>query len=219
MKHSLEIFDEPKILIPGIPAAYRLFFQESIRALGPTASLLPSSRFLAAALLKPIDFRRASTLVELGPGTGAVTRQVLKRMRPDARLFAIDINPTFIDHLRKSCRDPRLIPVCGSATELLSLLALHGAGSVDAVVSSLGLTSMNGRTRMFILRQIEDCLASSGTMTQYQYVHASAGHFDIQRFRFSKFDEGRFLRKFFGDVTVEHVILNFPPARVFTCRE
>src|SRR6476646_11158879 len=84
---------------PDIPNAYRLFFRESMRSLGPTASMSPSSRYLANALTKPIDFRRARTVVELGPGTGAVTNEILKRMRPDAKLFAVDINETFIDHL------------------------------------------------------------------------------------------------------------------------
>src|SRR5690242_10761538 len=54
----------------GIPPAYRLFFQEFVKSHGPTASVIPSSRHLASALLRPIDFSRARTIVELGPGTG-----------------------------------------------------------------------------------------------------------------------------------------------------
>jgi phosphatidylethanolamine/phosphatidyl-N-methylethanolamine N-methyltransferase len=200
---------------PDIPNAYRLFFQESMRSLGPTASMFPSSRYLANALTRPIDFRRARTVVELGPGTGAVTNEILKRLRPDAKLFAIDINPIFIDHLSATCHDPRLVPVHGSATTLLSLLASHDVGSVDAVVSSLGLTGMEHRTRMFIMREIGACLASHGTMTQYQY----AGHFEIAKLKLGGFNEARFLRRFFGEVSVGRVILNLPPALVFTCRK
>ena len=129
-----------------------------MRSLGPTASMFPSSRYLANALTRPIDFRRARTVVELGPGTGAVTNEILKRMRPDAKLFAVDINQTFIDHLRGTCQDPRLVPLCGSATDLQSLLAEHEVGSADAVVSSLGLTGMDHRTRTSIMRQIGGCL-------------------------------------------------------------
>ena len=143
---------------PDIPNAHRLFFQESMRCMGQTASMFPSSRYLANALTKPIDFRRARIVVELGPGTGAVTNEILKRMRPDARLFAVDINPTFIDHLNSTCQDPRLIPLCGSATDLQSLLALHDVDSADAIVSSLGLTGMDHRTRTSIMRQVGGCL-------------------------------------------------------------
>lgn len=224
MKHRVLSHNEHKnrpsghsarVSSPGIPNAYRLFFQESMRSLGPTASMFPSSRYLANALTRPIDFRRARTVVELGPGTGAVTNEILKRLRPDGKLFAIDINPIFIDHLRATCHDPRLILLRGSATDLLSLLAQHDVRSVDAVVSSLGLTGMDHGTRMFIMRQIGACLVSHGTMTQYQY----AGHFEIAKLRLGGFNEARFLRRFFGDVSVGRVILNLPPALVFTCRK
>jgi len=211
--------ETPRRSHSDIPSAHRLFFQESLRSLELTASVFPSSRYLATALLKPIDFPRVRTLVELGPGTGAVTSEMLKRLGPDGRLFAIDINQAFINHLRETCSDPRLIPVCGSAADMRSLLAPHHAGPVDAIVSSLGLTTMDHRTRMSVLREIGACLPSNGTMTQYQYVHAAAGHLDIAKLKFSRFDEARFLRRFFSDVSVGHVILNFPPAFVFTCRK
>jgi phosphatidylethanolamine/phosphatidyl-N-methylethanolamine N-methyltransferase len=212
MKHRVMSHYEP---YKNRASAYRLFFQESMRAWGPTASMFPSSRFLANALTRPIDFRSARTVVELGPGTGAVTKEILKHLRPDGKLLAIDINPTFIAHLRATCHDPRLVLLRGSATDLLSLLASHDISSVDAVVSSLGLTGMEHRARMFILRQIGACLASHGTMTQYQY----AGHFEIPRLRLGGFNEARFLRRFFADVSVGHVIRNLPPALVFTCRK
>ena len=121
---------------PDIPNAHRLFFQESMRSMGQTASMFPSSRYLANALTRPIDFRRARTVVELGPGTGAVTNEILKRMRPDAQLFAVDINQTFIDHLRGTCQDSRLVPLCGSATDLQSLLASHEVGSISREAAS-----------------------------------------------------------------------------------
>jgi phospholipid N-methyltransferase len=216
---SPEVRDSGQVSSPGLSNAYRLFFKESIRSFRPTASIFPSSRYLAEALLRPIDFLKARTIVELGPGTGAVTGEILKRLRPDGRLLAIDINPVFINHLRTACVDPRLLPVDGSATDLLSLLALHDAGSIDAVVSSLGLTRMNNRLRVSIVRQIRACLTSRGTMTQYQYVRPYPGYFDIPKLRFCKFDEAQFLRKSFRDVTVGGVLFNLPPALVFTCRK
>jgi phosphatidylethanolamine/phosphatidyl-N-methylethanolamine N-methyltransferase len=224
MSH-IELLDSPKlrhsrpVSSRGFSTAYRLFFTESIRAFRPTASIFPSSRYLADALLRPIDFRKARTIVELGPGTGAVTGEILKRLRSDGRLLAIDINPVFIHYLRTNCDDPRLIPVDGSATDLLALLALHEVGPIDAVVSSLGLTRMNNRLRISIVRQIRTCLASRGTMTQYQYVRPYPGYFDIPNFRFCKFDEAQFLRRSFRDVTVGGVLFNLPPALVFTCHK
>jgi phosphatidylethanolamine/phosphatidyl-N-methylethanolamine N-methyltransferase len=197
-----------------IPSAYRLFLQQSIRALFSTASVLPSSRFLADALVKPIDFRQARVIVELGPGTGAVTSEILKRMRPDGKLLAIDINRAFIDHLGTACADPRLIPLQGSAAELSSLLANRGMTRVDAVVSSLGLSSMENSLRTGIVREIGRCLVPGGMLTQYQYL----GNLDVPRLGIRSFDEAAFLRTYFDHVGVARVIRNFPPAIVFTCR-
>ena len=199
----------------GIPSAYRLFLQESLRSIGPTASFFPSSRALAQALTRPIDFGDVRTVVELGPGTGAITNAILKRLRPDAKLMAVDINASFIHHLRTRCHDARLIPVCGSASDLRSQLADHGLGTVDAVVSSLGLSAMDQRLRRAIMREVGICLVPGGTMTQYQYL----GNLDIPKFKIRGFNEAHFLRKFFGHVNVDHVIWNVPPAMVFTCRK
>src|SRR5258708_37456125 len=159
--------------IQDIPSAYRLFFEQSMQAWGPTASLFPSSRYLANALIRPIDFRRARTVVELGPGTGAVTNEILKRLRPDGKLIAVDINQTFIHHLRNTCHDPRLVPLCGSAADLRSLLAVHDVGPhnvapVGAVGSSFGLTAMDNQTRPSILRHVGACLLSTRTLTHSQ---------------------------------------------------
>lgn len=203
----------------AIPPAYRLFFQEFVKSHGPTASVLPSSRHLANALLRSIDFSRARTIVELGPGTGVVTREILKRLSPHGKVVAIDINQAFVNHLRNSCSDPRLVPIFGCATGLQSLLADNGIGPVDAVVSSLGLTVMDHRTRTSVIREIEAGLLPGGVMTQYQYIHMYPGHLDIPKMRFHRFDEARFLRRFFRDVSIGHVMLNFPPALVFTCRK
>ena len=50
---------------PDIPNAHRLFFQESMRSMGQTASMFPSSRYLANALTKPIDFATLRSQIEL----------------------------------------------------------------------------------------------------------------------------------------------------------
>ena len=200
-------------------SAYGLFFLESLRSFRCTASVVPSSRFLANALLKPIDFQSVKTVVELGCGTGAVTREILKRMSPGARLFAFDINPKFIRHLRLSHADERLVTILGSADDLLRVLAARGVTSAEAVVSSLGLTSMDPGKRNSIVQQVTRCLAPGGVMTQYQYVHARANFLHLPALNVYRFGEKPFLRRFFRSVETRKVLLNIPPAIVFTCRK
>ena len=92
------------------PSGRGIFFLESLKSLSSTASIFPSSRFLTSALLRPIEFGRARVIVELGIGTGAVTVELLRRMRADAMLYGIEINPAFVSHVREKVHDPRFVP-------------------------------------------------------------------------------------------------------------
>src|SRR3569833_1933751 len=59
-------------------------------------SIVPSSRFLIRQLLEPVDWSQARVSVEYGPGVGVITSEVLRRMRPDALLIAIETNPAYV---------------------------------------------------------------------------------------------------------------------------
>jgi phospholipid N-methyltransferase len=196
-----------------------LFFCESIRAFPVTASLFPSSRKLAEAMLRSIDFRKAGAIVELGVGTGVVTYEILRRMRPDAKLYAIDINPAFIRHIRAKLDDPRLVAIAGRAEELRRMLRAHGLERADAIVSSLGLSNMNDPQRRAIIGQAVDCLYPRGVLSQFQYLLTSGEPNWMCRVGVARFPGDRFLQRYFGEVKTETVMLNLPPARVFTCRQ
>jgi phospholipid N-methyltransferase len=195
-----------------------LFLTESFRSFSTTASLLPSSKHLASAMLRPIDFDRARVLVELGVGTGAVTLELLQRMRPDARLYALDINSRFIDFVRETIPDPRLVPVVGAAEDLGEILRSLGARKADAILSSLGLTTMQDNQRERILREIRGCLAPGGVVSQFQYWHSRGGPRWMRAFGLHGFPEEEFLRRYFHRISADHVLFNFPPATVYSCR-
>ena len=197
--------------------AYRLFIGEFFRTYRVTASLVPSSRFLAAAMLDPVDFRKPCTIVELGPGTGVMTKEILRRMTPDSRLFAFEVNPQFIRHLRAQHRDPRLIILHADACDLADHLRGHNAGALDAVISSLGLTSMPHSIRTRIIQQAESCLAPGGVLTQFQYLTSRRPIPDLPALRIKPFREKQFLQAYFPTITTRRVLLNFPPAVVFAC--
>lgn len=201
----------------GSDSGLGVFFFESLRSLSVTASIVPSSRSLASALLRRVDFGSANVLVELGLGTGAITAEILRRMKPHARLYAIDINPVFVSHVSHKIRDSRLIPILGDARNLAVILQEIGVQSADAVVSSLGLTSMEKEDRSAIMTQAAAHLSDSGVLTQYQYLHARASRW-ISVFGAPNFSEEDFLRGHFRDVRSEKVLWNLPPAAVYTCK-
>jgi len=199
--------------------ANRLFFRESMRTMRVTASVFPSSRFLAMAMLEQVDFRSACTVVELGSGTGVITREILRRMTPDSRLFALEINGNFVRHLRAHCQDRRLTLLEADAADLMHQLHKHKAGPVHAVISSLGLTGMSPDQRVRIVQAAKECLVPSGIMMQFQYLTSQAPVLDFPNTEIRRFQARNFLSGYFSSVSSKRVLLNLPPAEVFTCRE
>jgi len=201
-----------------VQGEYGLFFSQSLRSLSVTASLFPSSKFLASALLRPIDFGTAEVIVELGIGTGAITKEILRRLKPNAILVGLDLNPAFVNHVRRKLQDSRFIPILGQAERLGALLNRHGITRADAIVSSLGLTAMRPAQRSTILTQIAAHLNREGVLTQYQYLVAGGAAKWVPNLGQTRFAEKEFLKAHFGHVSTERVIWNLPPARVYTCR-
>src|SRR5580700_8067132 len=171
-----------------------VFLIESLRSFTTTASVLPSSKHLASAMLRPIDFERARAIVELGAGTGAVTLELLQRMRPDARLYALDINARFIEFLRETISDPRLVPLEGAAEDLGAILQQQGVRKADAIISSLGLTTMQDQQRERILWEMRECLVPGGVVSQFQYLHSRGGPRWMRALGLHGFSEEEFLR-------------------------
>lgn len=151
-------------------------------------------------LLEGVDFSTATSIVELGPGTGCVTREILRRMRSDARLLSLEINPTFVEQCRR-IGDRRLILRSACASSLPELLEQEGMGKADAVISSLPLAMMDDELVERILEASRAGLEPDGHFVQYQY---------------SLNDHVR-VKAHFSSVMLSFTPLNLPPAFVYTC--
>src|SRR5580692_10012768 len=102
-------------------------------------SIWPSSRYLVDEVLRPVDWERARVIVEYGPGVGTITTEILRRMRPDAHLVAIETNETFVRFLRTSLDDPRLHVVNDSAAEVQAVLRRLGLPLASYIISGIPL--------------------------------------------------------------------------------
>ncbi|HUX32509.1 MAG TPA: methyltransferase domain-containing protein [Gemmatimonadaceae bacterium] len=171
-----------------------------ITSIRTSGTIMPSSRYLVNRLLAGIDFTRAVDIVELGIGTGCVTRAILKRMRPDARLISLEINPAFVE-VGHRIGDPRLTVRHACASALPMVLAEEGIEQVDAVVSSLPLKIMDQTVVDRILDVSRECLRPDGRFHQYQY---SLSHYPKLADRYA-------------DVGVRFTMRNTPPAFVYEC--
>ena len=176
----------------------RNFFRHP-RMLG---SIVPSSRFLIKQLLEPINFGRARVIVEYGPGVGGITQEVLRRMRSDAALIAIEMNPDFVSYLRNSITDKRLQVVEGSAVAVDEILRRFGYTQADYIISGIPFSTIPAPLRERILRKTRDLLEPGGAFLVYQFSTRVLQD----------------LKRIFGYVGRKFEPLNVLPAHLFICQ-
>ena len=140
------------------------FFLHWLRRPSQVGAVLPSSPALAAALAAEIDTKAPGVVVELGPGTGRVTRALLEAGVEPTQLVAIERDASFCKLLRE--RFPAVRIVSGEARMLELLLQQVGLGPVKAVTSSLPLLSMTSEYRRAVLSQIVAVLRAEGVLVQ-----------------------------------------------------
>ncbi len=183
-------------------APFLLFGRNFIKHPKMLGSLIPSSRFLVNKVLSEVDWSRASVLLEYGPGVGTFTTEILRRMRPDAVLVAVETNGDFVGFLRGRLRDERLHVVHGSAADADAALARLNLRQADYVISGIPYTTMPAHVRDTILRKTHAVLHPTGAFLVYQFTRTVLPY----------------LQQVFGLVRQDFEPLNVMPARLFFCR-
>lgn len=148
-----------------------LFLGRWLKAPHRIGALAPSSRHLARAMARQVDIRHARLVVELGGGTGSITRALLAMGLPPERLIVVERDERLHELLRE--RFPGLRVVQGDAARLVSLLRPLGVAQVSSIVSSLPLLSMPRRSRHRIVQQSFALLGDRGSLVQFTYGLAS----------------------------------------------
>jgi len=176
----------------------RNFFRHP-RMLG---SIVPSSRFLIKQLLEPIHWARAQVIVEYGPGVGNITAELLRHMRADATLIAIEMNPDFVRYLGDALPDKRLHVVEGSAAQVDEILRRFGFVRADYIISGIPFSTIPAPVREQILRKTHDVLEPGGAFLVYQFSTRVLQD----------------LKRVFGYVGRKFQPLNVLPAHLFICQ-
>jgi phospholipid N-methyltransferase len=151
------------------PSSVALFARNFFKRPSMIGSVVPSSKFLVKDLMAEVDWERARVLVEFGPGVGTITREILKRMRPDAVLVAIELNEEFVDFLTSTIRDPRLRVVKGSAADVRRMLVELGFPLADFIISCIPYSIMPEAVREQIVLESRHALKPNGALLGYQY--------------------------------------------------
>lgn len=161
--------------------------------------MLPTSGQAVGATLDFVDFDQARVVVEMGAGTGPYTREIVKRLHPDAHFWAYEIDHALAAGLKDEIDDPRVTVVAGTAATMAGDL---GGRKADIVVSAIPFTSLPAGVRHALLDAAKANLAPDGTFCVLQYSPFIQKH----------------LNKAFGSVRRRIVPLNVPPAFLFACR-
>jgi len=132
-----------------------------------TGAVMPSGKPLARAMAKCIDPASEGPVIELGPGTGAVTAALVKQGIEPSRLVLVEFNPTFCRLLR--ARYPEVTVVQGDAYSIKRLLGSLLHHPAAAVVSGLPLLTKPLRLRLRLLADAFTLLAPGAPFVQFTY--------------------------------------------------
>lgn len=128
-------------------------------------AICPSSARLARAMAAAVPVAGSGLVVELGAGTGCVTRELLARGVAPERLRVVEQSERFVQHLRERFAS---VPVlCGDATQLSELLPT--GGTVDAIVSSLPFRSLPAHVASDVVSQWRTLLPVGAVAVQFTY--------------------------------------------------
>ena len=164
-----------------------VFLEGFLRHPVMVGSIIPSSRFTIAKMLKPVKWEDCRLFVEYGPGVGTFCRPVLDRLRRDGALIVIDTNPLFIDYLNATIADSRFTAVLGSAADVEEIVRAHGHDHADYVLSGLPFSTLPDGVGPAIAAATHRILRPGGAFLVYQF-SAKARDFMAKHFR--KIDQG-----------------------------
>jgi phosphatidylethanolamine/phosphatidyl-N-methylethanolamine N-methyltransferase len=165
-------------------------------------AVMPSSRVLARTMAQYVDIGSNGPVVELGPGTGAITSALIDHGVDQKRLVLVEYNPGFCALLRD--RYPQATVVQGDAYRLRDALWNVLGMPATAVVSGLPLVTKPMLTRLKLIRDAFGALAPGAPFVQFTYSVAPP------------------IPKSLPGVSTEaseRIWMNLPPARVWVYRK
>ena len=130
-------------------------------------AVMPSGRLLARTMAQYVDVHSDAPVVELGPGTGAITSALVERGIDQKRLVLVEYNPGFCALLRD--RYPQAKVVQGDAYRLRDTLWSVLGAPASAVVSGLPLVTKPMFTRLRLIRDAFTALAPRAPFVQFTY--------------------------------------------------
>jgi phosphatidylethanolamine/phosphatidyl-N-methylethanolamine N-methyltransferase len=152
---------------------FGLFFGEFLRTYHTTGAIMPSGRFLAAALARYVDAAApAQRVLEVGPGTGAVTRRIVEALGPEDQFDLVELNDRFVERLNHRFESEPAFQAVASRSRVLHCPVedLPAEKNYDVIVSGLPLNNFSVDTVQRILKAFVGLLKPGGTLSFFEYI-------------------------------------------------
>ena len=185
----------------------RSFLRGLARNPSGVGAITPSSAGLARRMLAGIDLSGGGAVLELGPGTGPITREISLRISEPSCYLGVERDGHFAQLLSE--RFPNLRFVNGSAESAADHVRDAGMTGLKAIISGLPFATLPNGVQDRILDSVEALMTPGVVFRTFQYLHALPLP-KARRFR-------RRMRERFGGGTMSRpVLLNLPPAVVLS---
>jgi phosphatidylethanolamine/phosphatidyl-N-methylethanolamine N-methyltransferase len=154
-------------------ADYGIFLKQFVEQFHTTGAVMPSGKPLAAALCRFVGSSPTpQRILEVGPGTGAVTTTLVGRMRDEDRLCLIEINQTFVTHLKTAFQERPPLRAKAHCVDVIHgrLEDLKDDGGYDLIVSGLPLNNFSIAAVEQILDGFGRLLKPGGVLSFFEYI-------------------------------------------------
>jgi phosphatidylethanolamine/phosphatidyl-N-methylethanolamine N-methyltransferase len=161
----------------GVLRDYSVFLRQFFQRYHTTGSITPSGRSLAKALCRYVENAAQTNgfprqILEVGPGTGAVTARLVQKLLPEDRLTLVELNDDFVRHLQERFAGERSFQAVAERANIVHgrLEDLPLEQSYDLIISGLPLNNFAVKDVEQILGIFQRLLKPGGTLSFFEYI-------------------------------------------------
>ena len=146
------------------------FLQAFLKNPGKVGAIAPSSPELAQRMLEDIRPTAENIILELGVGTGAITKFIADRVPDEKSYLGVELDKDLVKHLKRNFHDLKIVR--GNAVEAAALHRKSGLGKVGFIICCLPFVSIPNDVGEKILRQVDKFMERGNcTFRTFQYAH------------------------------------------------
>ena len=183
------------------------FLQAFLKNPGTVGSITPSSPELARRMVAGIRPDENNVLLELGVGTGAITKFLQEIVPNENSYLGIELDRDLVRSLKKNY--PYMKIVCGNALEAAEIHTRSGFGKVGSIICCLPFVSMPNEVGERILQEIDKFMQQGCTFRTFQYAH---GYYFPSAIKLREYMRDRYGKSKRSPLIVKNV----PPAYTLT---